>query len=482
MLPEEKDFILKEKVKLYNNIANINDCDGRLLAELEIYPTPRIVWEFEVLGNAQCNLPSVSFDSSTEASLLGHCFSIEKPIIAGDYHNVNGPLRAIRGATAKAVYGEMEDEAHIFIFYLPNTRFQQISFKQGRLTKTLKDLENDNEVGLEDGGRYVEVPVDDIWSISLNIRPDALNWLKPENRNIGTLITTVGALFQPKYKAEEPRTFSKLQTITLSNAFERLKNLCFLLSYANGGDIGPLFIKGYKYTEDNLHPLQTTCALTAAFRTTPLEQLGYSWITVDSDLKAYMECFLTFERMMQKSLWKETFDFTLTQYFQVIKPRMAWQVVASAVGAALERLSYTILVEEETDSIRKADYQLLFEINRKEAIKRWNLGKKSGQENISATGKRLRLLLERIGLTKSRGYQDIDDVPDFLKVRNDAIHPLVGNMTIEQRSKLIKQAILWIDEVLLWRLGYSGKYCDRREQWDSSMNPRYDLSLRDSSW
>lgn len=482
MLPKEKDLILKDKVKLYNNIAKIHECEGRLLAELEIYPTPRIIWEFEVLGDAQRNLSSIFFDSSTITPLTGHCFSIEKSRITGDYHNIVGLLRAIRGNTAKAVYGEMEDEAHIFIFYLPNTRFQVKSINQEILKKILKDVRSDKEVGLEDGGRYVKASVDDIWSISLNIIPDALNWLKPENRNIGTLITTIGELFQPKYIATEPESFSELQTITLNNALERLKNLCFLLSYANGGDIGLLFIKGYKYTENN-YPMQTCCALASAFRTTPLEQLGYSWVTLDSDLKVYMECFPNFERMMQNLLWKETFYFTLTQYFQATKSGMDWQVVVSAAGAALERLSYTILVEDEADSTKKADCQLLFDITKVgKAKKYWNLGKNPGEENISVTGKRLRLLLERIGLTKNRGYQDIDEVPDFLKVRNDAVHPLVSNMTIEQRSKLIKQAILWIDEVLLWRLGYSGKYCDRREQWESSINPRYDLSLRNSSW
>ena len=481
MLPQEKDLILKQKVKLYNNIAKINDCDGRLLAELEIYPRPRIIWEFEVLGNVKCDLPSIFSDSNTVNPLIGHCFSIEKSVVTSDSHNVNGPLRAIRGATVKAVYGNMEDEAHKFIFYLPNTRFQVKSINQGALRKTLKDTESNTEVASEDGGRYVKTSIDDIWSISLNISSDGLNWLKPKNRNIGTLITTVGELFQPKYKAEEPETFSELQTITLSYALKRLKNLCFLLSYANGGYIGPLFVQGYKYTENFLHPIQTSCALASAFRTTPLEQLGYSWVTLDSNLNVYMECFSTLERMMKNLSWQETFDFTLNQYFQATQSGMAWQIVASAVGAALERLSYTILVEDEADSRKKAKYQLLFD-KKNEAKKRWNLGKKPGQEDISATGKRLRLLLERIGLTKSRGYQDLDDVPDFLKVRNDAVHPLVSNMTIEQRRKLINQAILWIDEVLLWRLGYSGKYKDRIQQWELSINPRYDLSLRNSSW
>jgi hypothetical protein len=162
---------------------------------------------------------------------------------------------------------------------------------------------------------------------------------------------------------------------------------------------------------------------------------------------------------------------------------MAWQVMASAAGAALERLSYTILVEDETNAAIKAKCELLFDIGQSNAARKgWNLGRNPGQEEISVTGKRLRLLLERIGLTKSRGYNDIDDVPSFLEVRNDAVHPRVGSMTIEQRWKLINQAIQWIDEVLLWRIGYRGKYLDRIQQRGNSTTPRYDLTLRDSSW
>lgn len=55
-------------------------------------------------------------------------------------------------------------------------------------------------------------------------------------------------------------------------------------------------------------------------------------------------------------------------------------------------------------------------------------------------------------------------------------------MTIDQRGKLINQGIQWIDEVLLWRLGYNDKYLDRTQQPGNSTTPRYDLSLRDSSW
>lgn len=483
MLPQNNDLILKEKVKLHNNIAKINDCEGRLLAELEVYPKPRIIWEFEMLGNVECNFPYAAPGKSEPLnSLVRHGFSIDKPICTLSHSNSIGPTAALRGVTAQAVYGDMEALADIFTFYLPNTRFQHKSIQQGSLKKTITEVGNNQEVGSGGEGRYIESAIDNTWNIRLEIRKEALDWLEPNNRNIGTLITTVGRLYQPKYKATEPVTFCELQSITLKNAFDRLAHLCWFLSYANGGDIGPLYIQGYKYTQDIRNLIKVSGAVVSAFNTTPLEQLCCSWVNLESNLIAYLECFPTFERMIQNPLWKDTFNFTLTQYFQATRPGMTWEVVASAAGAALERLSYTILVEEETNHTKKTRYELLFDINKSQAAKQWNLGKNPGQQNISPTGKRLQLLLECMGLTKSRGYNDIDDVPAFLTVRNDAVHPRVGSMTIEQRWKFIVKAIQWIDEVLLWRIGYDGKYLDRTQEWSSSINPRYDLSLREPNW
>ncbi|MEI1373012.1 hypothetical protein PQG02_29980 [Nostoc sp. UHCC 0926] len=482
MLIQDKDLILQEKVKLYNNIAKITDHadkdnEGRLLAEIEIYPTPRIIWDFEILGNVHGTFILALGNSNLTTLLKGYLFSLKQILCTGIAHI--GPLSAVRGTAALAVYNDIETLGHGFTFYLSNTRFQYKSNGQDDLLTKITEAETGREVEWRSEGRYIDLPIDDTWSIRLEIRNEALDWLRPENRNTGTLLTTVGQLYQQKANVIESETLSELQAISLNNAFERIKNLCWLLSYINGGYTAPIYIKGEQYTQEN--PTLTSCGLAAVFSATPLEQLGYSWVTQNSNLTAYIKCFSSFERMIQNSSWKETFEFTLNQYFQATRPRMIWEVIASATGAALERLSYTILIEEETNPTKKADYELLFDITQAQKAKStWNLGKNSGQENISVTGKRLRLLLERIGLTKCRGCNDIDDVPLFLEVRNDAVHPRVGTMTIEQRWQLIKKAIQWIDEVLLWRLGYTGDYLDRIQ--GNSTNPRYDLSLRNSSW
>lgn len=485
MLPKDKDLVLKEKVKLYNNVAKINNCEGRLLAELSVYPKPSIVWEFEILGEHQCNFPySAPWTPDLLNSLVGYLFRIEKPKCNSSLSDI-GPLSSLRGSAAQAVYGDMESTAHKFVFYLPNTRFQSIG-RQDRLIQTLRRAESGIEVGQSEAGRSVGLSLDNTWSIDLSIQHDALAWLDSNKQKIGALITTVGRLYQPKYKATEPETFLGLQSITLSHALERLENLSRFLSYANGGYIGPLYIEGCEYTQDRKQPVRTSCATALAFHTTSLDRLGASWLTTASDLKGYMECFPTFECMMQNSVWQEIFEFVLAKYFQATQPTITWQDVASAAGAALERLSYIILLEEKIDANQRADHELLFKAEKdkqesKRYEKRWRRPeyKKKDGKYLSQAGIRLSVLLEQIGLVADR---DSDNIQAFLDVRNEATHPKASSVPVEQRWKLINQAIQWVDEILLWRVGYGGKYLDRLDNLGYSTKPRCDLSLRNLTW
>ena len=104
MIPRDKDLILQKKVKLYNNLAKINDCQGRLLAELEIYPTPRLTWEFEVLGEIQGEFPyRAARKQGSLDSLVGYSFLIESPVCTEELSRNIGPSEALRGEAKQAV-------------------------------------------------------------------------------------------------------------------------------------------------------------------------------------------------------------------------------------------------------------------------------------------------------------------------------------------------------------------------------------------
>ncbi|GAH06838.1 unnamed protein product, partial [marine sediment metagenome] len=83
LLPKRKDLILKEQVRLYNNLAQTDSCSGRLSVDLEVFPIPRITWELEVLGESQCNFSKKLGADEPIKPLLGHWFTIEKPFLTG---------------------------------------------------------------------------------------------------------------------------------------------------------------------------------------------------------------------------------------------------------------------------------------------------------------------------------------------------------------------------------------------------------------
>ena len=67
MIPKKENLILAEKLVIFNNVAAIGQCKGgRLLAELQIYPSPRISWNFETLGRRPIGFPSIGNNLSSQ--------------------------------------------------------------------------------------------------------------------------------------------------------------------------------------------------------------------------------------------------------------------------------------------------------------------------------------------------------------------------------------------------------------------------------
>ena len=409
---KKDDLCLKKTVRLYNNIAEFEASKGRLLVEFKIFPTPRLNWEFEVLGKEQRNLTPPKFDRIKPSDKIkGHLCVIEKPYCTSVTFGEKGP-QELKGIARNIIFGNLNAPVNSIVFYLPNAYFQYKSIKQKMLMKKIHDREK-RLYGGSGAGRLLEFQIDDDWDINLKIEEDSLGWLDRKKRNIGTLITSEGHFYSHEFSQSKK---SLSQTISFKKGLSRLKSLGTLLSYANGGYISPLYIEGHKLNENSFN---IPSAIAQSTTITPLEQLSESWITWESEIKTFIKCLPSFERMIQKQGWKDTFEFILIQYFLATNRSSSWPVAASAVGAALERLSYIILIEEETNNTLKNDIELLFDrINWSQARVRWKLGKGRGKENISPTGKRLRLLLERIGVNKSKRYNDLNEVPKFLKVRN----------------------------------------------------------------
>ena len=451
------DFLLKPKITLYNNIARSGKCKGRLLAELEIYPSPRLTWDFETLGRASCEPNNIGgLFGYLKEPFIGNYFRIDMPYITSKSWGsiTNQPRGHFSGIALQAVIGNPKFVGQSFSFCIPNAKFQEENLVgQGTITENLKaKLGSDEwEIGQSSNGRFISVPIDDYWQIYLETRQDALIWLKREHLNIGTFVTTFGHLSRQKKSAKgRPK---RRQMILLDEAIHRLGSFSLLLSFANGGYTGPLYVEGFR--KDRKRQFSGKFLI---YRITPLELLGASWITLESDLTGFLNCFSTFERMGNLPYWKDEFDLILSWYFQAVQPQSTQMgkplpVVANAIGAALERLCVIILVDE------------------------------FGIRGLRGFPQRLNRLLEQIGLTQNRGYNDKNFVQTFLNIRNEATHPTVPvNLTFDQKAQYLERAIQWVEETLLWRLGYNGKYRDRTKPHYASTEPRYDLTARDPSW
>ena len=199
------------------------------------------------------------------------------------------------------------------------------------------------------------VEISNDWSVEFSTNQDALDWLKPEAQNRGSMITLKVRLFQTK----QPSTkIQDLLSISLSGASKILSDLCLMLSYVNGGYIKPIYTIAKKFVnlETDRIVIEDVVSLAEAPLIVPQEELGEGCIRYIKDLLDFVQCFPAFQRMLQTPHWSEKWIVLLEWYFQAI-PRASGRrrnvllpVVANALGTLLENLARIILVEEGTFS------------------------------------------------------------------------------------------------------------------------------------
>ncbi|MCI0627484.1 MAG: hypothetical protein L0387_38535 [Acidobacteria bacterium] len=470
MLPRIEPLV--DTIRLYNNFARMGTHQGRLTVDLEVNPSPLIKWEFEVLGDAVVQSGMLTRACPIE----GYRVKIDHPAATSDFHDFEAPLERLAGVSREFIFGSLDNEIHSVCFYIANARFQSRNVVgQKRIEKILRIEKEEIDDG--DEGRVIDAELMNGWYVRIETRRKALDWLKERKSNVGTRTTTLGVL---QSRMPPDMKFTDYPMLPLRTAVGYVETLCILLSFVNGGCLGPIYIEGVRYP---IGPQKLACpdAVAFAYKTTPVELLGQSWLAMDSDLEAYINCFPTLFRMMSSEAWKEGLGVVLAWYFQAIQPehshspRKQWPIVANALGTALERLTYTILVLEEDDPSQRTKLETLF--SRGGTYKKfWTLN------GVTRTAKRLETMLERIGLTRNRGCWDTKEVSSFLEVRNQATHPKKGSMEDARIPGCLALATQWVEEILLWRLGYRDKYWSRTDDgWQSTL-PRYDLSTRNPNW
>lgn len=452
----DRDLIgQQENIELFNNIGHLDNLEGRLTIWLTINQTPRVHWEFEA-ARGEYNFDSLSSDSPPQK--LTSWDGSDPQIVVGNptFTFRGGQRRKSRGYAERALYGDINADAHHFDFYLPNTDFlrEATGSDLEAITKALKCESFVVEIGND-------------WSVKFSTNQDALDWLKPEVQNRGSMITLKVRLFQAKQSSTK---IQDLLSISLSDASKMLSDLCLMLSYINGGYVKPIYAIARRFVnlETDRIVVEDIASLAEAPLIVPQEELGQGCIRYFGikDLLDFVQCFPAFQRMLQTPLWREKWIVLLEWYFQAI-PRSFGRrrnvlppVVANALGTLLENLARIILVDEEQSKQQR-----------------------SSNEKLSAKG-RIKALLNRIGILGEDAFVDC-----FVDIRNNSTHAkteaikLSGQVISEtEQWEVIFRAVQWVDEVILWRLGYGGQYRERNLKLSQGIQPRYDLSRRDPSW
>jgi hypothetical protein len=451
----------QEGIEIFNNVGRQDTLEGRLTIKLMINPVPQINWEFES-ATSNDHLQDPFSDASirlTSREETDPCLVVENSQITNLKNRMGLPPRN-SGNALQVMYGDINAPAHRFEFYIANACFMSKS-QLGSLTKTITERDGRIRQRCPDGRAFQAILGD--WMIDLETSQAALDWLEPKYRNRGSMITTSGFLCQVQIDFSKSYELpSNIQAKSLLQVCDLLIHLGWLISFANAGHLGPLYIKAERYTGNRESIIEPVAVAALAYTTSPIEALGTSWVTYSSDLKSFIGCFPAFQRMIMNIAWQEKWMLLLEWYFQATPSRLSsrsktWFTISNALGTLLEHLAHLILVVDETDPTKKQANEKLF-------------------KNTGHSQKRLKRLLARIGVVEEEAW-----VEDFITVRNDATHAIIKNtVTPSRRNEVIRRATQWIDEVLLWRLGYSGDYLDRVN--DYSVQSRYDLSKRNPDW
>lgn len=456
----DDSILLKDKLTIYNNLATSGDSSGRLSINYNIYPAPTIFWEFETGSKDE---PKPKYEGSGKLSLPFKSKYLNMPdarVGSSDEISVHKTIGSLLvGSTPRVVIGDETLVGKSFSFYLPNADFQKIGML-GHNFRVKETSYGESQTSSKFGGwfreGFAEIKIENEFSLNMHTPIESINWLQ-SRRSVGTYLTTTGILEVDN-------------AISIYDATKLLDDITFLLSFANGGFIAPLVVTMSQLDFDNTYP-----SIYSAHIIDPVEHIMTTWLDTKSDISKLLECFPAFQKMLNTEPWKSNFHPVLTWYFQAVQPLgvqvngKPWPVAANALGAALEKLASIILVDE---------MKIVTEDSFRRDKKTWSFENK------------IRNLLEVIGITQVIKYDTKDPklgakdaIWWFKEMRNDATHPTSDHRWNKEEVNVIgDNAVQWVEEVLLWRLGYQGEYRDRSGGDRFSTLPRYNLDLRDPSW
>ena len=445
------DLFHQEKVELYNNIAGIGGCKGRLKVDLYINPIPILFWDFESKKTTSRNREITSDqDGYLLQPIKGYDILIDRPYSPHTFWSLafsSTNSIHLRGSADRVIFGNEKLRSKEFHFFLTDFLFPRHHYRElGRIQKRFEVEQDSQRTFLSEysAGRIFECLIDSTFSIQITFPEESMDLLENRLQKAGSMITAKGKIiYSENNKTSLPR---------IKQVVKELSNFCLFLSFANGGYVSPIIIEGASEQDR-----KNNSCIVSVMQTTPIEIKGQSWVSLNTKFSDYVNCYPEFKKLLSLKHWGDDLEIILDWYFQIIQPLYfpigkKWPILANAIGATLEKL-YALIVVNDLEQLTTD---------------------KSGK-NLKA---KIEITLQSIGIDRNIWHQDYDLIDEFIKLRNDATHAFkFNNFNDEQISVIIHHGIQWIEEILLWRLGYHGMYENRNFRHEKSISPRYDLSL-----
>lgn len=461
MYPLERELFSKSRIRLYNNLGTIGEATGRLSVSLQIAPYSDLIWEFEQLGKQEHILDLEGLNQNNALNPRGVDFTLEGLQLYGSSHLKDQRLFA-RGGAQRAVLGNSSEKGQHFKFYIPNLISHAVS-KTQKITQSTK-TQNGELLSKSHDGNETRVSSDEQWEIVILTRLESLNWILAtrNSKQHGLNITTTLELRLKNLGNRESLEPNLLPALSIDEALKKIYPILKLLRISNGGHVSPSYSLASRYSkkdhpEERLH-LIAVCATASARKNTDMHNLDQTWLCRTSDFAKYLECHLAISKMLLNACWRDTLTDHMVFYQQIVqnKSMIVW---ANSIGCLLERLIYAIVVEDTSSfKISKGDWDMI------------------------GSKQRITKMLEIMGITTTRGFDDQNNVSDFINIRNDSTHAnTLSNLSLEEKGHILTRARTWIEEILLWRIGYNSGYRLHLNN-QRMLEPRYDLSTRDPSW
>jgi hypothetical protein len=412
-----------EQGTIYNNIGTFDNKQGRLTVGYKAGSISQINWEFETLSSYVDNFGIFSDrDRMSNLSIKG------KGLKFGTVRVDSLGSSVVRGFVSHVRLNDTKRSCQDWRLYFVNLRCDMKNSSGNRANYVRE--------GSERSARILHTETECDYKKGFKVILSTPNSLIKDAKS-GSIdeftFTSVIQIYDPNLK----RGISSKEILKIS------KCITFMMRFASGGYTYPLSIEGFQ-VKDGMVSDKTHIYSTG--KVSRMSEFSDTWFSDSSDMGLYLSNIPKLMNLYYKQSLETDLEVCLLWYIQSLQASEI-PVVANALGAGIEKLSYLFLVKAN-GFLSEDDWQR--------------------KNSLDAR------IFELCNHLSIRELVNIRAVKDFVDVRNESTHAKkrVGGK-IDQ-SRAIREVILIFEEAMLSLIGYKGSYYNRCNG-KTTVSPRYQI-------